>query len=260
MAALMPQKNVLTLQLFLYRRLKMARTRLNNDKRYILKVLATKIVHATPIDPTIEKQLAKAWKEYKALFQKTADLAIKLINKQMTTEDRKSLDKFSKLTHGKTNILFLELDNRDFFEINLFSERIYKEINYPVEGIDHLPWQDQDKYQTDLDKARESVGISLPYRFRFIATPALYKLVKDLAQNATTVSAAKEADIEKRVTIKRDFIALINGSRTFEDVVEVWPEAAELTDRICSDGSAVSLVSDEAKERIARNMAIRGVS
>jgi len=38
----------------------MARTRLNQEKRHILKVLAEQVVQDTPIDPAIEKRVKDA--------------------------------------------------------------------------------------------------------------------------------------------------------------------------------------------------------
>lgn len=54
-----------------------------------------------------------------------------------------------------------------------------------------------------------------------------------------------------------DYKGLITASRTFEDVVEVWPEAEQLRTRICGARQALSIVSDELVARIRADVQAR---
>lgn len=53
---------------------------------------------------------------------------------------------------------------------------------------------------------------------------------------------------------------MIGGSRNYEDVVAVWPEAKVVSDQIVGLSQQVSLMSSEAVDRIAANMKARGVT
>ena len=86
--------------------------------------------------------------------------------------------------------------------------------------------------------------------------PKRYCSTRSIPFRATTCDAisryelAKEALDEARATILTDYKALINNSRYFEDVVEVWPGAEALRDQICAQSTALSVLSEDAVERI----------
>jgi len=54
--------------------------------------------------------------------------------------------------------------------------------------------------------------------------------------------------------------SLIFNARYFEDVVEVWEEAAELTDKICTTGTALVTLSDEDVMKIKKDVKKRKVA
>ena len=63
------------------------------------------------------------------------------------------------------------------------------------------------------------------------------------------VTAEREykASVDKR---KGDFFALISVSRTFEDLVEVWPAAAQLREKICGANTALTTINDDVIARL----------
>lgn len=63
----------------------------------------------------------------------------------------------------------------------------------------------------------------------------------------------KAANDEKR----KDYSALIAASRTFEDVIEIWPEAEELRDTICPKNTALTALGNGAIARIKADVASR---
>jgi len=53
------------------------------------------------------------------------------------------------------------------------------------------------------------------------------------------------------------YFALIQSARTFEDVVEVWPEAEELRSAICGPGTAIATITPAIVESIKQDMVLR---
>lgn len=65
--------------------------------------------------------------------------------------------------------------------------------------------------------------------------------------------AFKFADREHSDAIKTryaDYRALIQSARTFEELVEVWPAAEQLRERICGQSRAIAVMSEEVVARI----------
>lgn len=65
--------------------------------------------------------------------------------------------------------------------------------------------------------------------------------------------AFKLADKEHGIAIKTryaDYRALIESARTFEELVEVWPAAEQLRERICGQSRAIAVMSEEVVARI----------
>lgn len=64
-----------------------------------------------------------------------------------------------------------------------------------------------------------------------------------------------KAAINRRVT---NFDALIEASRTFDEVAAVWPAAEQLRERICGQSRAVSIMSEDTLARIKGDPAAAG--
>jgi hypothetical protein len=236
----------------------MAKTRLNEDKRHVLRTLAYKAVAATPIDPAIEKRVKKAWEAYDKLIESMAKEAVTLVKQQVSDADLKVLKKYGCVTTNHT-LIFVDLDTRHVFEVSLFNEKRWRKDNPRSEHN----FEEQQKWHKSLRKATANTEISIPSRHTCKTLKASKKLIKlnSTSRDVTNeLEMARGADQNKRNGIMRDFDALIQGSRTFEDVVEYWPEAKEVTLQIVGSGTEVSLVSNQAKERILANMATRGVT
>lgn len=56
-----------------------------------------------------------------------------------------------------------------------------------------------------------------------------------------------------------DYRSLIAAAKTFEDVVEIWPEAEQLRNVICKGSVALSVVSDDLVARIRADVQARAV-
>ena len=73
----------------------------------------------------------------------------------------------------------------------------------------------------------------------------LVKLVKAWEKAEEALNDAKQA-------IRRDMVALINTSRTFEDVITVWEGAEELRDQVCAKNYALSTLDTGTIQRIKK--------
>ena len=70
--------------------------------------------------------------------------------------------------------------------------------------------------------------------------------------------AFKKADVEFQQAIRSrlaDYRALIANARTFEELVEIWPAADQLREKICGTSRAVSVMSDDVLARIKADAA-----
>lgn len=64
---------------------------------------------------------------------------------------------------------------------------------------------------------------------------------------------------DDKLSRMKNYSTLVRESRTFEDVVAVWPEAAELVDKICAPALQLpARVTPDLREAIQRDMADRG--
>ncbi len=244
----------------------MPKTRLNRDKRDVLHTLAARAIQATPLDPAVEKRVKVAREAFDRLFERRrAEVAV-LVGRKYPAGDMKTLAKYE-LTKYVQSVLFVDLDTKDHFNVELFNGRKWEREN---------PSSNTYSYEYDHRRkaARAEVvkGISLEvpsnspsqpsYMVSKTAVEASGKLVgmRGASKEALDeLDIAEHADKERRDNIQCDFVALIEGSRTFEDVIEAWPEAKEVTDQIIGAGRAISLVSSEAIERIHANMKARNV-
>lgn len=66
----------------------------------------------------------------------------------------------------------------------------------------------------------------------------------------------KEENLEETFSNQRmrDYRALINTSRTFEDVAAVWPTAEKLREELCGTQNSVVALSSEIIERIQKDV------
>ncbi len=241
----------------------MAKTRLNREKRDILRGLAIKIVKDTPINPDIEKRVKNAKHNYKKTFSNLVTVAKTIRNNAFPAAEEKILKKYN-LTDEHTHIMFTDEETRQPIRIELFDVRSWELENEPAEGIQSATYEVRCQYDTDRRIAQNACQYAIPKSdrytsFHFVANRPLMKLYNKLQTIKDELQMATESDADMRHVIMRDFEALIFGSKTFEEVVEIWPEATQLTDRICSDGTSVTLVSDEAKARIMQNMITRNI-
>lgn len=70
--------------------------------------------------------------------------------------------------------------------------------------------------------------------------------------------AFKKADAEFRADTARrfkDYCTLITNARTFEELVEIWPAADQLREKICGTSRVVSVMSDDVLARIKADAA-----
>lgn len=90
-----------------------------------------------------------------------------------------------------------------------------------------------------------------------IDLPTDHPIFAAVSAHEAAVSAHK-AEHER---ILADYVALINASRNYEDVVAVWPEASGVADRLgVAPVNAMSVVSEDLLARIAADIAFRRAS
>jgi hypothetical protein len=237
----------------------MAKIRLNNDKRGVLHGLAARVVKATPIDPSTEARVNKAEKVYDSTFAALASATVKAVVKTQNAKEMVVLKKHRFLADCH-QIWGVNLDTQEVIQVNLFNATAYQRIH----PINHLhDYNERHVRQRDENTARDKTEISViqggkgSYQSPLPLNAKTLRLTGELKRATEELNIAITLDAEKRSTILNDFTALIECSKTFEDVVAIWPEAAEVTDEIMGHSQQVALMSSDAVERIKANMAIR---
>lgn len=94
----------------------------------------------------------------------------------------------------------------------------------------------------------------------YVAKATYYGQIYDGTSCAKQVGAwvrATEKRDEALETKRLDYKALIANSRYFEDVAEVWPEAEQLRDKICTKNKALTTLSDDVIKRIKKDVKSR---
>lgn len=82
-----------------------------------------------------------------------------------------------------------------------------------------------------------------------------YLMNEDQAKAVEDYSKAlKEYDASVKTRVN-DFEALIYISRTFEDLVEIWPSAGRLRERICGTNTSIAAINDDVIKRIKSDAA-----
>ena len=241
----------------------MTKIRLNRDKRDILQRLAAEVIKDTPIDPTIEKRVKDAHNGYDKAHAAVVKAALGVYNKAYKPDDLKVLKRHGVLVDA-LSLDFVNLDTRHNGRVRLFNDYKFQRENLP-KGVGHahrLTAEEHNVYrmaeEKAMDKARVKVAEKGKYTAYLTMTDAMPKMLGDLKGAKDELQIAESADDEKRRTIAMDFNALIESARTFEDVCAVWPEAKTVSGEIVGLSQQVSLMSDDAVERIRQNMQTRG--
>lgn len=239
----------------------MAKIRLNRDKRDILQTFAAKAVAATPIASDIEKRVTKSRIAYDKAFEASKAEVLKLHKDILPATDIAALRKHD-LAASVDELTVVSLESRNVYVVDLFNKNAWTRDNvYPAKQGHEA----QCLYNGELSKAREANEVQVArnktgtYYKPIAASAKLNKLNTKLLDALEEREIAERADGEKRRTIMDDFNALIESARTFEEVVEVWAEAAEVTSEIVGASQQVSLMSTDAVARIQANMAARHV-
>lgn len=111
---------------------------------------------------------------------------------------------------------------------------------------------------THQDRDTEVQGVSL-MKEDFLRLPYIdYDskeacTVSSVSRLAILFKKLDEACLETNkaeIAIKEDMEALIFSSKTFEDVVEIWPGAADLQDEICRKSTQLSTLGEDTIKRI----------
>lgn len=85
----------------------------------------------------------------------------------------------------------------------------------------------------------------------------IYEANKTVTKAVLAWEEAVHAHKEALKTKRTDYRALIQASRTFEEVVEVWSEAETLRPEICKPSTALTILSAETISRIQADVESR---
>lgn len=149
------------------------------------------------------------------------ELVLKEYNKALPEEDTAILKKYKLAKEGKVlNLLFHDSETGD------------------------------SRY--DSIKLTEAVAQPSPYNWRIICkyNGPIHKALQNMRKT-------KQEHDEVIASLKSDYATIISSSKTFEELVELWPEAEELRSAICGVGSALTVVNTEVINRVRKDYELR---
>lgn len=90
-------------------------------------------------------------------------------------------------------------------------------------------------------------------------TTSCKTFLSDEATTAVVNARLKAAEALKKATEAKlsDYYSLIQSSKTFEEVLEIWPEAERLRQHICGSSHALVTLNPEIAARIQQDVATR---
>lgn len=243
------------------------KTRMTGTRRGILYRFACSVVKDTPIDKAITKRVANARTSYIGAYESTRCEAKAIVNKKFTEEDMKVLKRLE--CACKTEVIrLIDLDTRKNYQFDLFNRRVFN-ITYLGNSIgrtDHLNVSDTQVYMDACKKAQSGCEIYVPVSAAGYQPKLIFEASKKFVMYAASLKhaedeliIAEELELDAHSKTLRDFQALIQISRTYEDVLKVWPEAEKVSSEVITECRALSTINQDAIERIRANMEARGV-
>ena len=127
-------------------------------------------------------------------------------------------------------------------EMEVLKKYSVAEVDYCIKGGDPRGVFQRFVFEDDDDRAP--------------LVPVAYCSSRSVPFSSKTSAAIQKLELsndayqKKFERILRDYRALIEGSRYFEDVLEVWPGVEALAGEICKQPTAVSVLSEDALARI----------
>lgn len=234
----------------------MTKTRLNNNYRHVLTRHVYKFLDELQLNPNEHREVRAAQRRRDTVSAKLTAAAIAAVKAWVPDKDMDTLRRYS-LTKKISRATFVpDGDSSLAFAVELFDAAPF-DRDIDAMQADELAQRDRDR-----EKAFEAAQIEVPVSPRDVGVHAdrrlipcpkiMHTLNKDFELAVREEGEAKKRLREKHHKLMTSLQTLIDGSRYYEDVVAVWPQAAEVQDRIIGQRKAISVLSTEALDDIAK--------
>ena len=225
---------------------------LSEKNRETLRALARRKVQA---DPATEKALAKAKAKHDEMFDEVGALLKAKIEGMSNAEDMAVLVKYGMTDAMSSTRVQLKKMSEDAAEKGTsggFFHWRFKDADRPAvprwRYPDDLKWEDRDEWKRN----------NVPDYNNVLLGGADEKKYLKYGEAAEALSLAEANREQSRRDLLQDYMALILSARTYEDVLEVWPEASEVRNDIVPGAcTAITAFSQDAAERIKADFARR---
>ena len=215
---------------------------LSEKNRDVLYSLANKKVQA---DPKTEVAYQKAQAKVAAMHDEIEAMLVAKIEELYDAADMAALAKYGQTTRMTTVAVQLKKRAEDAAEKGTTGG--YSHWRFVGTGPSVPRWQYPDGLSYE---AREEWRSNLPKNNVLLKGADETKFLKweTLVEEESLARRARE---DSRRSILEDYRSLVRAARTYEDVLEVWPEASEVRAEIAPEiGTALSIFSEDAAERI----------
>lgn len=229
---------------------------LNKKDREALEALARRVVEA---DPATEAAFVEADKTAENLRAKVMAMLRKNVEELFDPADMAVLAKYgrvSRTTHVRVQLKKEALSAHDagvsygghhwWFGYGSGIDEQDAGPLVPDLGDRHLPWEKREEWRSQF-----------PATDTILLRGADEKLFRSFLDAEESASLRKSDRETSRQALLDAYMALIRGARTYEALLDVWPEASTLRDNIAPANTAVSLLSEDALDLIKKDVARR---
>jgi len=227
----------------------MPKLRLNKNHRDHLLAHAQTFVEALPLSPEDQKYLDEAIKRRDTVSAALIAKAKEAIAAHYPASDMEVLRRYECLSR-KDDARFVVLDNRDYiFEVDFWDDAPY------LRAKRNATYEEGQELWRVNEEAQRNARVELPNTGRhgglIPCEQELYDMHKDYHLAAKEEAHARDRLDEKQRALRSSLKTLIKGAKTYEDVVAVWPAAAEVRGQLGLPSQALSVLSDDALNEIA---------
>lgn len=225
---------------------------LSEKNRDTLRALARRKVQA---DPSTEKALAKAQEKHDTLFDEVGVMLKAKIEATCIAEHMTVLTKYGQTAALAAVRVQLKKQSEDAAEKGTSGGFHYWRFSGDTQPTiprwrypDEIKWDDREGWKRDNVPDYDNVLLGGAEEKKYIK----------YQEAVAALALATDAKEKSRREILEDYMALILSARTYEDVLEVWPEASEVRNDIVPGAcTAIARFSDAAAERIKADFARR---
>lgn len=230
----------------------MPKLRLNKSYRALLQSHARKFVESLPLSPEDTKELREAEQRRDAVSAALIAKARTFVAARLPEVDMDVLRRYD-ATFKTGDARFMVETNHDL----VFVVSFYDDL-YGCRGYYDLTYDEQRALGKKREMEEAEARIEVPRWGRhgnmILCDQELYDMHKDFELAKREETHARKTLDERQCGLRRSLETLIETAKYYEDVVAVWPAAAEVRAELGGPQQALTVLSQDAIDEIGEAM------